>query len=98
MITGAMRSTPTDALFSMASLNIPSLYVMIQGEAIKENYKCRFSRYEEIRKLSDSKLGTLGNSEWMLGITVKEHINTKLNTQRSYLFMDRVNNDIETHR
>ena len=74
MITGAMRSTPTDALEAM--LNIPSLYVMIQGEAIKENYRCRFSRYEEIRKLSDSKLGTLGNSEWMLGITVKEHINT----------------------
>ena len=40
-------------------LNIPPLYVMIQGEAIMENYRCIISSFDEIRKLSDSKLEKL---------------------------------------
>ena len=62
------------------------------GEAIMKNYICKTSSFDEVRKLSYSKLEKLANSEWKLGNTVTDHINSKLNTQRSYLFMDRVNN------
>ena len=31
------------------------------------------SNFDEIRKLSDSKLEKLANSEWQLGVTVTDH-------------------------
>ena len=55
LITGAMKTTPTDALETITNINyfIPSLYIyiLIESEAIMENYRAETSELPEKKRI-----------------------------------------------
>ena len=51
MMTGAIKSSPTDALEAITS--IPPLFLFIESEAIMENYRAEVSDAHEVKKLVD---------------------------------------------
>ena len=82
MITGGMSTTPTDAMEAM--LNLPPLFILIEGEAIMDNYRCEISELKEIRSLVDTTLNIKIEKESSLQIKLNDHIKTQLNLQPKY--------------
>ena len=83
MITGGMTTTPTDSMEAM--LNLPPLYISIEGEAIMDNYRSQISELKEIRNLEDNKLNIKSEKEPILQIKISDHMKTQLNLQPKFL-------------
>ena len=54
LISGGMKSTPTDALEVI--FNFPSLFLFIESEAIMDNYRVSVSEVPEVNMLVDENL------------------------------------------
>ena len=82
MITGASKSSPTDAL--EAIINLAPLFLFIESEAIMENYRVEVSELPEVKKLVDLNIKQLHKETTVLNMTISDKLKTKYNTRKNY--------------
>ena len=81
LITGAIKTTPTVALEIIA--NISSLYILVESEAIMENYRAETSEIPEIRRLTDLVLKENYKNQEVLNITFNDKMKSRLSKGKS---------------
>ena len=82
MISGAMKTTPTDALEVL--LDISPLLLFLESEAILENYRNEISELPEIQKLSDLNLKRKYEGHEWLSITHMYYMKSHLSNAKLY--------------